>query len=35
MLALTPQRVSGFVTRVYEQAFGILQTLAEAEAEAL
>jgi hypothetical protein len=33
MLALTPDRVMGFVTRVYEQAFGILQTLGEAEAE--
>jgi hypothetical protein len=33
MQALTPDRVLGFVTRVYEQAFGILQTLGEAEAE--
>jgi hypothetical protein len=33
MLALTPERVSAFVTRVYEQAFSILQTLGEAEAE--
>ena len=31
--ALTPDRVLGFVTRVYEQAFGILRTLGEAEAE--
>jgi hypothetical protein len=31
--ALTPERVFGFVTRVYEQAFSILQTLGEAEAE--
>jgi hypothetical protein len=33
MQALTPDRVLGFVTRVYEQAFGILQTLVETEAE--
>jgi hypothetical protein len=33
MLALTPERVSAFVTHVYEQAFSILQTLGEAEAE--
>lgn len=33
MEALTPERVFGFVTRVYEQAFSILQTLGEAEAE--
>jgi len=33
MLALTPDRVSAFVTSVYEQAFTILQTLGEAEAE--
>ena len=33
MQALTPERVFGFVTRVYEQAFSILQTLGEAEAE--
>ena len=32
--ALTPDRVLGFVTRVYEQAFGILQTLGDAEAAA-
>lgn len=31
--ALTPDRVLGFVTGVYEQAFGILQALGEAEAE--
>jgi hypothetical protein len=31
--ALTPQNVLGFVTRVYEQAFGILQSLGEAEAD--
>jgi hypothetical protein len=30
---LTPDRVLGFVTRVYEQAFGILQSLGEAEAD--
>jgi hypothetical protein len=34
MLALTPEAVAGFVTRIYEDAFNILQTLAEAEAEA-
>lgn len=32
--ALTPDRVLGFVTRVYEQAFGILQTMGDAEAAA-
>jgi hypothetical protein len=31
--ALTPERVFGFVTRVYEQAYAIMQTMAEAEAE--
>lgn len=31
--ALTPENVLGFVTRVYEQAFGILQSLGEAEAD--
>ena len=31
--AMTPGRVLGFVTRVYEQAFGILQSLGEAEAD--
>lgn len=31
--ALTPDRVLGFVTRVYEQAFGILQSLGDAEAD--
>ncbi|MGI8744415.1 MAG: Qat anti-phage system associated protein QatB [Bryobacteraceae bacterium] len=31
--ALTPQNVLGFVTTVYEQAFGILQSLGEAEAD--
>lgn len=31
MQALTPARVFGFVTRVYEQAFAILQTMAETE----
>jgi hypothetical protein len=31
MLALTPETVSGFVTRIYESAFNILETLAEAE----
>jgi len=30
--SLTPQNVLGFVTRVYEQAFGILQSLGETEA---
>jgi len=30
---LTPSTVLGFVTRVYEQAFGILQGLGEAEAD--
>jgi hypothetical protein len=34
MQALTPDRVFGFVTGVYEQAFFILQTLGDAEAEA-
>jgi hypothetical protein len=33
MQALTPERVFGFVTRVYEQAYAIMQTMAEAEAE--
>jgi hypothetical protein len=32
--ALTPERVFEFVTRVYEQAYAILQTTAEAEIEA-
>lgn len=31
--ALTPERVFGFVTRVYEQAYAIMQTMAEAAAE--
>jgi len=31
--ALTPENVFGFVTRIYEQAFSILQTLGEAEAD--
>lgn len=31
--ALTPERVFGFVTRVYEQAYAIMQTMAEEEAE--
>jgi hypothetical protein len=31
--AMTPDRVLGFVTRVYEQAFGILQSLGDAEAD--
>jgi hypothetical protein len=34
MQALTPNRVFGFVTNIYEQAFFILQTLGDAEAEA-
>lgn len=34
MQALTPERVLGFVTHVYEQAFFILKTLGDAEAEA-
>jgi hypothetical protein len=34
MQALTPESVAGFVTRIYESAFSILQTLGEAEAEA-
>lgn len=33
MQALTPERVFGFVTRVYEQAYAIMQTMAEAETE--
>jgi len=33
MQALTPDRVFGFVTRVYEQAYAIMQTMAEVEAE--
>lgn len=32
--ALTPDRVLGFVERVYEQAFGILQIMGDVEAEA-
>lgn len=32
--ALTPDRVLGFVGRIYEQAFGILQIMGDAEAEA-
>ena len=32
--ALTPSLVMGFVTRVYEQAFAILQSMGEAEADA-
>lgn len=32
--ALTPERVLGFVGRIYEQAFGILQIMGDAEAEA-
>jgi hypothetical protein len=31
--ALTPENIGAIVTGIYEQAFGILQTLAEAEAE--
>jgi hypothetical protein len=31
--ALTPEHVLGFVNRVYEQAWGILQSLGEAEAD--
>jgi len=34
MQALTPERVFGFVTRVYEQAYAIMHSMAEAEAEA-
>lgn len=34
MLALTPARVFGFVTAVYEDAWRLLQTFGEAEAEA-
>lgn len=34
MQALTPERVFGFVTRVYEQAFAIMHSMAEAMAEA-
>ena len=34
MQTLTPDRVLGFVTRVYELAFSILQTLGETEADA-
>jgi len=33
MVALTPEKVSGFVTQVYEQAFTVLQTMGEMEAE--
>jgi hypothetical protein len=33
MHALTPDRVVGFVTRIYEQAFSILQTIGDAESE--
>lgn len=32
--ALTPERVLGFVGRIYEQAFGILQIMGDAEAAA-
>jgi len=32
--ALTPERVFGFVGRIYEQAFGILQIMGDAEAAA-
>jgi hypothetical protein len=31
--ALTPERVFSLVSRVYEEAFGIMQTLADAEAQ--
>jgi hypothetical protein len=31
--ALTPERVFGFVDRIYEQAFGILQIMGDAAAE--
>jgi hypothetical protein len=31
---LTPERVFEFVTRVYEQAYAILETMGKAEAEA-
>ncbi len=31
---MTPDRVLGFVTGVYEQAFAILQSMGEAEAGA-
>ena len=34
MQTLTPDRVLGFVTGIYEQAFFILQTMGDAEAEA-
>ena len=33
MRALTPERVFGSVTRVYEQAYAIMQTMAEVETE--
>jgi hypothetical protein len=33
MDALTPDRVLQFVGRIYEQAFGILQIMGDAEAE--
>jgi hypothetical protein len=33
MEALTPANIGSLVTRIYEQAFGILQSLAEAEAD--
>lgn len=33
MQALTPERVFAFVTRVYEQAYAVMQTMAEAEEE--
>jgi hypothetical protein len=32
MQALTQDRIFGFITHVYEQAFFILQTMGEAEA---
>jgi hypothetical protein len=30
--AMTPERIFGFITGVYEQAFTILQSMAETEA---
>lgn len=35
MAALTPERVLQFVGRIYEQAFGILQIMGDAEAEGI
>jgi hypothetical protein len=33
MVTLTPERVSGFVTRVYEEALRLLESFGESEAD--